>query len=73
MALGCASQSLSHAYVLRAHKMPAKQIVTKSSECPEPQGGMKMGGPAHKMTGDVKVGLQGFTCCAKQLRGGTAP
>lgn len=32
-ALGCAP--LRHAYDLRVHKMPAKQIVTKSSECPE--------------------------------------
>lgn len=32
-----------------------------------------MGGPVHKMTEDVRVGLQGFMCCAKQLHGGTDP
>lgn len=35
VALGCVPLSLRHACVLRVHKMPAKQVMTKISECPE--------------------------------------
>lgn len=35
MTLGCSPRSFRHAYVLRVHKILAKQIMTKSSECPE--------------------------------------
>lgn len=35
VALGCVPLSLSCACVLKVQKMPAKQITTKSSECPE--------------------------------------
>lgn len=73
MTLGCSPQSFRHAYVLRVHKILAKQIMTKSSECPEFSHRFKERWMAYKMTGDVREWLQGFLLCSNIYMVGTDP
>lgn len=73
VALGCAPLSLRHACVLGVHKMPAKQIMTKISECPELSPSLKKRKHGWSCPQDDTVELQGFTSCFKQLHSGQTP